>query len=262
MCGIAGFIRKDRTESENTSLLSRMGDSLYHRGPDAGGNYLDKGVGMAHRRLSILDLSDSGAQPMTSHSGRYVMVYNGEIYNYMSLRNELKGENVHFRGNSDSEVFLAMFERDGPDCLSRLNGMFAVAIWDTETEKLFLARDRLGKKPLYYYKRNDQFLFGSEIKAILCATNVDTSLRTDAVADFFYYQYVPDPKSIYAHIHKLEPGYWMTVDRTEVKKHQYWNVSFAKVNDASESDLQDELFDLLEDAVKIRMVSDVPLGHF
>jgi len=244
------------------ALLSRMNQSLVHRGPDAGAIYADAGVGLCHRRLSILDLSDSGAQPMTSHSGRYVMVYNGEIYNFPDIRADLEKQGVTFRGRSDSEVLLALYERDGPACLSQLNGMFALAIWDTQQQRLFLARDRLGKKPLYFYRKNDTFIFASEIKAILCVEGVDKSLRMDAIADYFYYQYIPDPKSVYKHIHKLNPGCWLTVDANDQHQHQYWNVSFSEIDHRSESDLQEELLYLLDDAVRIRMLSDVPLGAF
>lgn len=262
MCGIAGFTRFSATPVMAEAELARMNRALHHRGPDAGDQYLAAAVGLCHRRLSILDLSPAGAQPMTSHCGRYVMVYNGEIYNFQALRADLAADGAVFRGHSDSEVLLALYERDGPDCLALLNGMFALAIWDTREQTLFLARDRLGKKPLYFYRHNDQFAFASEIKAILCLPGIDTSLRMDAVADYFTYQYVPDPKSIYRHIHKLPPGWCMTVDARELRQRQYWDVSFAHTDTRREQDIEDELIALLEDSVRIRLASDVPLGAF
>lgn len=262
MCGIAGFTQFTPMAVDARALLARMNERLHHRGPDATGNYLATEIGLCHRRLSILDLTDAGSQPMTSHSGRYKIVYNGEIYNFPDLRCELVKQGVEFRGASDTEVLLAMYERDGPDCLQALNGMFAMAIWDTVKKSLFLARDRLGKKPLYFYRKDNQFIFASEIKAILCVPGIDTTIRLDAVEDFFTYQYVPDPKSIYQHIHKLPPGYWMTVDARDIRQQQYWDVSFANEDNRAEHLIEEELFELLEDSVRIRMISDVPLGAF
>ncbi len=262
MCGIAGFTRFKPIAGDAAALLGRMNDTLHHRGPDAAGQYLSEDVGLCHRRLSIQDLSTAGNQPMTSHSGRHVIVYNGEIYNFPELRADLTKQGVEFRGASDTEVLLELFERDGPECLRALNGMFALAIWDTWRKTLFLARDRLGKKPLYFYRRHERFVFGSEIRAILCVPGVDTDIRLDAVEDYFTYQYVPDPKSIYQHVHKLAPGHWMTVDARGVRERQYWDVSFARQDMRAEHDIEEELYALLEDSVRRRLISDVPLGAF
>ena len=262
MCGIAGFIKDNSYECDENSVLHRMCDSLHHRGPDAAGHFINPEVALCHRRLSILDLSETGSQPMHSHSGRYTMVYNGEVYNFPDLRLDLQRSGSVFRGTSDSEVLLELYERDGVECLNALNGMFALAIWDNINKSLFLARDRLGKKPLYFYRKEDHFIFGSEIKAILCMPGLDTSLRIDAIQDYFAYQYVPDPKSIYQHIHKLAPGHWMRVDSNGIQQHQYWDVSFASKDSRSQCDIENELYALLEDSVRIRMVSDVPLGAF
>ena len=185
MCGIAGFTQYGNQFSDAPALLTRMGEAIRHRGPDAGDIFHDDQVGLCHRRLSIIDLSESGAQPMHSASGRYVTVYNGEIYNFQSHKQQLEAEGVVFRGSSDTEVLLALYEKHGIDCLQMLNGMYAIAIWDKQQKSLFLARDRLGKKPLYYYRKNNQFIFASEIKSILCAPGVDKSIRSDAVMDFF-----------------------------------------------------------------------------
>lgn len=264
MCGFAGFLRTLSTPDRDAhgGWLAEMGHAIRHRGPDAGSLWLDDRIAMVHRRLSILDLTDAGIQPMASASGRYIIAFNGEIYNYRELRQALIADGVTFRTRTDTEVLLALFEQRGVDCLDVLNGMFAIAIWDTSARQLFLARDRLGKKPLYYYREGGRFAFASEIKALLPAPFVRTELRPDAVKDFFAYQYVPDPKSIYRNIHKLRPGHWLITNGDELRQHQYWNVSFASPSTSSEDELKAGLYDLINDAVRLRMVSDVPLGAF
>ncbi|WP_406812881.1 asparagine synthase (glutamine-hydrolyzing) [Marinobacter daqiaonensis] len=242
--------------------LEAMGRSIRHRGPDAGGVWMDDYVGMVHRRLSILDLSDAGNQPMVSESGRYIIAFNGEIYNFREIRKQLEAVGYRFRTQTDTEVLLALFDHKGEKCLEDLNGMFAIAIWDREARQLFLARDRLGKKPLYYYQESGQFAFASEIKALLQVPFVKTDIRPDAIKDFFAYQYVPDPKTIYRHVHKLPPGHWLTIDGEELTVRQYWDVSFARPSSASLPELEAGLYDLIDDAVRMRMVSDVPLGAF
>jgi len=264
MCGLAGFLRTPNLPDRDTHRrwVAEMGQAIIHRGPDAGATWIDEDVALVHRRLSILDLSEAGTQPMVSASGRYVIAFNGEIYNFQELRESMKNEGTVFRTRTDTEVLLALFEQRGVDCLEALNGMFAIAIWDTKARQLFLARDRLGKKPLYYYQRDGQFAFASEIKALLPAPFVCTVIRPDAVRDFFAYQYVPDPKTIYRSIHKLLPGHWLLTDGADCKQQQYWDVSFANPSTASEEELQAGLYDLIDDAVRLRMVSDVPLGAF
>ncbi|MCK0163981.1 asparagine synthase (glutamine-hydrolyzing) [Marinobacter sp. S6332] len=264
MCGLAGFLRTASTPDREAhqGWLENMGQAIIHRGPDAGSTWLDDQVGLVHRRLSILDLSDAGTQPMVSASGRYVMAYNGEIYNFQALRDDLIKQGRSFRTGTDTEVLLTLYELHGPECLQQLNGMFALAIWDRTARKLFLARDRLGKKPLYFYEANGQFAFASELKALTPAPFVKTELRHDSIKDFFAYQYVPDPKTIYKNIHKLAPGYWLETDGTHTHQKQYWDVSFKSPSSASLGELQDGLYNLIDDAVRLRMVSDVPLGAF
>ena len=262
MCGVAGFTQFKKDITDVAGVLGSMGEAIRHRGPDAGGTFIEDEIALCHRRLSIIDLSEHGAQPMWSPSGRYVTVYNGEIYNFQSLKKELLEDGITFRGTSDTEVLIALFEKHGPDCLAMLNGMFAIAIWDKQEHSLFLARDRLGKKPLYYYNKGERFLFSSEIKSILCAPDIDREVRNDAVKDFFFYQYVPDPKTIFSSIHKLAPGHWMQVNRDGCQIHQYWDVSFDKTHTGSREQIEGELYELLEDSVKTRMISDVPLGAF
>ncbi|MBQ0745372.1 MAG: asparagine synthase (glutamine-hydrolyzing) [Marinobacter sp.] len=264
MCGLAGFLRTATTPDRDAHQrwLDDMGQAIIHRGPDAGSTWLDDAVGLVHRRLSIIDLSDAGTQPMVSASGRYVIAYNGEIYNFQELRDELTNQGHSFRTRTDTEVLLALYEIHGPSCLQLLNGMFALAIWDRTARKLFLARDRLGKKPLYFYEANGQFAFASELKALTPAPFVKTELRHDAIKDFFAYQYIPDPKTIYKNVHKLAPGYWLVTDGTHTRQEQYWDVSFGAPSSASLGELEDGLYNLIDDAVRLRMVSDVPLGAF
>lgn len=261
MCGIAGFTRFHHTTGD-IDTLKAMGNAIFHRGPDAGGEYLDDGVGLSHRRLAIIDLSPAGIQPMHSADNNLVIVFNGEIYDFQALRNELAGEGYPFKSRSDTEVLLALYQRDGEKMMDRINGMFAFAIWDKTKQTLFLARDRLGKKPLYYYQHDGYFVFASEIKAILQLPAVQRQLRPDAIYDFFTYQYIPDPKTIFQHIHKLEPGHTLIIDRQQIRKQRYWDVSFRNVQNKPAETIADELLNLIEHCVKSRMVSDVPLGAF
>lgn len=261
MCGIAGFTQFNHTEGD-VEALKVMGNSIFHRGPDAGGEYLDEDVGLAHRRLSIIDLSEAGNQPMYSDDDHLVMVFNGEIYNFLDLRAELQQQGHTFRTSTDSEVILKLYQRDAEKCLDSLNGMFAFAIWDKHKRQLFIARDRIGKKPLYYLDYENRFAFASEIKAILTLQDVPRDIRIDALYDFFAYQYVPDPKSIFQHIHKLPPGHYMTVNTQGIDVQQYWDVSFKQVQTTDEEHYKQQLHEKLTECTKRRMVSDVPLGAF
>lgn len=264
MCGIAGFLRTSKTPQREAHQLwaEAMGQAMVHRGPDAGDTWMDDHMALAHRRLSILDLSAAGNQPMVSGGGRYVISFNGEIYNYQDLKADLEQQGTAFHTRTDTEVLLALYERHGAGCLEFLNGMFAIAIWDREARQLFLARDRLGKKPLYYYECDGQFAFASEIKALLPVPFVRTEVRHDAIRDYFAYQYIPDPKTIYRHVYKLPPGFWMITDGIRSEQSRYWDVSFTDPSSRSEAELADGLHELIDDAVRLRMVSDVPLGAF
>jgi asparagine synthase (glutamine-hydrolysing) len=261
MCGIAGFTQfSGKMGDKNT--LKQMGNAILHRGPDAGGEYLDDMVGLAHRRLSIIDLSEAGNQPMYSHDKQYVIVFNGEIYNFLALRAELSNQGYPFQTEGDTEVILALYATYDSACLDKLNGMFAFALWDIKKQSLFIARDRIGKKPLYYLQHEGKFAFASEIKALLTLPDVPREIRLDAVYDFFAYQYVPDPKSIFTHIHKLPPGHYMTVDAKGIEITQYWDVSFKHTSTTSEVELTEKLRELATHCTKQRMISDVPLGAF
>ena len=264
MCGLAGFIRLAETPERDGhgSVLEAMGDAIRHRGPDAGQVWMDEDIGLVHRRLSIIDLSEAGTQPMVSGDGNLVIVFNGEIYNYQALRTDLIRSGYQFRTQTDTEVLLALYESHGPACLEALNGMFAMAIWDRTDKRLFLARDRLGKKPLYYYWNGTQLAFASELKSLTQAPFVPRAIRLDAVKDFFAYQYIPDPKTIYENVYKLPPGFCMEWTKNGIRQHQYWDVSFARCDGGGEARLAEELEYLIDDAVRLRMVSDVPLGAF
>ncbi|VAW87494.1 Asparagine synthetase [glutamine-hydrolyzing] AsnH [hydrothermal vent metagenome] len=261
MCGIAGFTQFNQVTG-NIDTLKTMGNALLHRGPDASGEYLDDDIGLAHRRLSIIDLSTAGNQPMFSADEQQVIAFNGEIYNFLELRQELKKQGYPFKTHTDTEVILALYQKEGEACLEKLNGMFAFALWDKQQQKLFLARDRIGKKPLYYFHQGDRFAFASEIKSLLTLPDIPREIRLDAVYDFFAYQYIPDPKSIFKHIHKLPPGHSMTVSAHGIKIQQYWDVSFKNISNDSEAQLTDQLLNIASRCTKKRMISDVPLGAF
>ena len=261
MCGIAGFTRYFDPTGDLSSLV-RMGDKIAHRGPDAHGEYLDDGVGLCHRRLSIIDLSTAGNQPMFSEDGNLVIVFNGEIYNYLELRKELEENGYEFKTKTDTEVILALYQFEGSKCLDKLCGMFAIALWDKRKQELFLARDRLGKKPLYYYHNKKQFIFASEIKSIFEIETVPKEIRHDAIYDFFVYQYVPESKSIFKNIHKLKPGHFLTINKSGIKVQQYWDVTFKPQSTSSENEITEGLLDVIDTCTKQRMISDVPLGAF
>ncbi len=261
MCGIAGFTQFIQPEG-TIDTLKAMGNAIFHRGPDAGGEYLDDCVGLAHRRLSIIDLSEAGNQPMLSSDGQLVIVFNGEIYNFLELRKDLEQEGYLFNTHTDTEVILALYQQNGKACLDKLNGMFAFALWDKQQQTLFTARDRIGKKPLYYFQQGDRFAFASEIKSLLTLPDIPRDIRLDAVHDFFAYQYVPDPKSIFKHIHKLPPGHYMTVSATGIDIQQYWDISLKHISEDSEEQLTHQLLEVATNSTKRRMISDVPLGAF
>lgn len=267
MCGIAGFVTSG-FEQLTVQHLTLMGDAIAHRGPDQAGTYLDNDVGLCHRRLSILDLSEAGRQPMHSHCGRYLIVFNGEIYNFQTLRQGLIDQGVEFHSSTDTEVILALYARKGRSCIEDLNGMFAFALWDKQDRSLWMARDRLGKKPFYYYLTENhdgtvqQFAFASEIKALLALTDIRPGIRVDAVYDFMAYQYIPDPKTIFTSIHKLPPGHEMLMHERRLTQRAYWDLQFSSQPNRDEEAAKTQLFDKLKEATKLRMVSDVSLGAF
>lgn len=258
MCGIAGMI--SRQANCYRPQVEAMAAALVHRGPDDAGLWADGGAVLAHRRLSIIDPSDAGHQPMVSHCGRYVMVYNGEIYNYRELRRELESRDTTFRGHSDSEVLLAAFVAWGEDCLARLNGMWAFAIWDTTTQRLFLARDRFGIKPLYYAIHDGSLLFASEIKGLLATGLLAREANPRAVANFCA-ERVSDhsEETFFRGILQLPPGTCGWWHAPALRQRCYWTLP---ADDPSPPgvDLDEEIRALLEDAVRLRLRADTPIG--
>jgi len=263
MCGIAGFTRGWVTEDPER-LLSTMGETMGHRGPDASGMHVDDDIALVHRRLSILDLSPLGNQPMVSHCGRYIIVFNGEIYNFLELKQALEKSGTTFTSKTDTEVLLELFAQEGAACLKKLNGMFAFAIWDNVEKKLFIARDRLGKKPLYYFMGSQgKMAFASELKSILAIPGIDRKIDPTAFCDFLKYHYVPTPKTIFKNIYKLPPGHYLTLAKGESPQiHEYWDVQFTGTSLLSLDDAVEQLLQLLHDSTQIRMIADVPLGAF
>ena len=268
MCGITGFITNNQFESFSRSLPVATA-SLAHRGPDDFGIYVDSsaGVGLGHRRLSILDLSPLGHQPMTSDDDMVRIVFNGEVYNFKVLRKELENAGHQFRSDSDTEVVLKAYLEWGTECLRRFIGMFALAIWDGRSRRLFLARDQQGIKPLYYYHYGGNLIFASELKGILAFQGISKILDTEAIPLFLHYQYIPSPRTIYQHIFKLLPGHFLICD-SETFRIRTWaetpNVSSRRSSllgmPGSESACIDQLQEILTRAVSDQIVSDVPIG--
>ncbi len=269
MCGICGKLNFALGDAVNRDLIHSMADVLYHRGPDDKGVYIDGSIGLGHRRLSIIDTSPDGHQPMTNEDGTIWIVLNGEIYNFQKLRAGLMERGHTFRSKSDTEVILHLYEEKGMDCLDDILGMFAFAIWDAKKKSLFLARDRLGKKPLFYYLNNDTFIFASEPKAILKDPAYTVEPDLEAIHHYLTYGYVPSPYSAFKNIKKLPPAHTLFLKDGRVKIERYWKLSYNKklsLNKknglSSESAICEEIIDRLREAVKIRMISDVPLGAF
>jgi len=260
MCGICGFIYEDANKFVDVSLINRMCDTITHRGPDDVGLYVEKNVGLGMRRLSIIDLV-TGKQPISNEDGTIWIVFNGEIYNHDDLRRELQVKGHSFKTKTDTEAIIHAYEEYGEDCTAKLNGMFAFAIWDQRKQKLFISRDRLGIKPLYYFYDRDRFIFGSEIKAILKAGNIPRQIDRQALDNFLTFEYIPAPLSILQDVKKLLPGHSIVFSNNELKITRYWELTFSD-NDSSEDEVKRNIRELLSDAVKIRLMSDVPLGAF
>mgnify|MGYP001035907695 CR=1 FL=1 len=267
MCGICGFISKKSIRSEQ---LKEMNDQMYHRGPndsgeeifEASGGYL---VGLAQRRLSILDLSSLGHQPMHSADDRLVIVYNGEIYNFLELREELK--EYPFRSKCDTEVILAAYLKWGISCVDRFRGMFAIALYDKETKELFLVRDRIGKKPLYYWEDGANLVFASELKPIMAYPGFPKNIRRDVIKRYLFQQCINEPYSVFEDVYKVEPGQIVNFKSGQIRKWKYWDVAQTAKKKREEKapsyeEAKEELKELLKEAVEKRMIADVPLGAF
>ncbi len=264
MCGLAGIFDSRDQRPIDRDLLTAMTDSLEHRGPDGAGYHVAEGIGLGHRRLSIIDLA-GGQQPLFNEDHSVSVVYNGEIYNFKELAQELTECGHEFRTVCDTEVIVHAWEEWGADCVKRFRGMFVFALWDSNSETLFLARDRLGIKPLYYALLADgRLIFGSEMKALLCDPSLERRFDIQAIEDYFAYGYVPDPKSIYEGVRKLAPAHTLVWKRGAPQPNpvQYWNIAFEANTKISEEDAGAELRERMSEAVKIRLMSDVPLGAF
>jgi asparagine synthase (glutamine-hydrolysing) len=259
MCGIAGIVNLRDNHKQLTAIQS-MTDRIAHRGPDAEGIYADHRIALGHRRLAIIDLHESANQPMWDHTGRYVLIYNGEIYNYKEVKSILK--DYPFKTESDSEVILAAYATWGVRCLEKFNGMFAFAIWDAKEEVLFMARDRVGKKPCYYHHGIDHFVFSSEVRSMLASGLVPRQLDTDNLTEFFLYQAPMNDRSLVRDIRHLRAGHYVIIKEGTMTEHPYWG--YDQVRPCNDNLLQakHKVRDLLLDAVRLRMVSDVPVGAF
>ncbi len=264
MCGIAGILQPQNTTPIDKSLLARMNGIQSHRGPDDDGFFYGPGIGLAHRRLSIIDLS-GGHQPLFNEDGNVCVVFNGEIYNFQELADELVAKGHIFKTHSDTETIVHAWEEWGTACVEHFRGMFAFAIWDQPNQQLFIARDRLGIKPLFYSVLADgSLIFGSELKVLKQHPDLPRAIDHRAVEDYFTFGYIPEPKTIFEGVFKLEPGHYLLLDqqlKLTPKPVQYWDITLSGQSLTLE-DTQRELADRLKEAVKVRMVAEVPLGAF
>ncbi|MCC7413831.1 MAG: amidotransferase 1, exosortase A system-associated [Gammaproteobacteria bacterium] len=264
MCGVAGLYDTRGERRYDGALIERMTDTMTHRGPDERGFFLHPGVALGHRRLSIIDIA-TGQQPMANDDRSVVLTYNGEVYNFQELHSELAAAGYHFKTRSDTEALLRGWEHWGEDCVTRFRGMFAFAIWDAKRQCLFLARDRLGIKPLHYaYLDDGSVAFASELKGLLQHPGVSRELDPLAIEEYFAYGYVPELRTVFRQMRKLPPGHTLLVRRgaPPAEPREYWDVPFAAVPVGDETALRTELVDRIREAVDIRLVAEVPLGAF
>jgi len=267
VCGICGIFNYAGTNFEvTTELITDMRDTMIHRGPDDAGIYIspDRKLGLGHRRLSIIDLSAMGCQPMCNEDGSVWIIYNGEIYNHQKLRKELEAKGHHYKSHTDTESILHLYEERGPDCVNDLEGMFAFAIWDNKKKRMLFARDRIGKKPLYYAIQDGQLIFASEIKAILKHPRIKREIDTTALYHYLTLYVTPAPMTLFKGINKLPPGYIMVCDKDgNIQQEQYWDaIVQTPTEDYPEVYYIEEIRRLLSESIEKRMMSDVPFGVF
>src|SRR5438876_1681379 len=260
MCGICGIVNFNTTEPVDRGLVERMTSAQAHRGPDDHGYFVEDNVGLGHRRLSIIDLS-GGKQPIFNEDGSVVVVFNGEIYNYADLTDDLIARGHRFMTRSDTETIVHAYEEYGNQCMRDFRGMFAFAIWDRRQKRLLLVRDRLGIKPVYYYANKNIFIFASEIKSLLQHPDVSREVDRQALDLYLALRYVPGPRTMFKNIFKLQPGHWMTVDEKGIKIRKYWDVAY-ETRDTQPKQCLEEFAHLLEESVRLRLIADVPLGVF
>jgi asparagine synthase (glutamine-hydrolysing) len=261
MCGICGIWHYGTQEPVSAATLRRSAELIAHRGPDDDGFHLDGRIGLGHRRLSIIDVS-GGQQPIYNEDGTIAIVFNGEIYNYRALAALVEARGHRLRTRSDTETIVHLYEEFGEKCVAMLEGMFAFAIWDTTQQTLLLARDRLGKKPLYYSAHQGRFVFGSELKSVIACPHVPREIDAEALADYFSYQYIPSPKTIFRHVRKLRPGHYLVVTAAGVREQEYWDIDFSVTEERSEDEWGELLREACRRAVEARLMSEVPLGAF
>ncbi len=264
MCGVAGIFHSDG-KPVPIDVLKRMGDAVKHRGPDGEGFWVDGFVGFAHRRLAILDLSPSGHQPMQTEDGRFVITYNGEIYNHLNLRIELESLGHQFHSRTDTEVVLKSFKEWGPDCLSRFNGMFAFAVWDKQAHRLYLARDRYGIKPLYYFFNGNTLVFGSEVKSILKYPDLKVNVSEQALHEYFAFQNIYSELTFFEGVKTLPAGHFMFFDLGSTKipcPNSYWDFNFSEDSSIDEKTAAEETARLFEQAVQRQLLADVEVGSY
>ncbi|MGC2110617.1 MAG: XrtA/PEP-CTERM system amidotransferase [Candidatus Korobacteraceae bacterium] len=261
MCGISGIFEFDPTRAVEREAVHRMNESLRHRGPDDEGIFLGPGIGLGHRRLSIIDVA-GGHQPISNEDGTIWVLLNGEIYNYPELSKDLHARGHKFSTKSDTEAIVHLYEEYQEECFARLRGMFAIAIWDSNKRRLLLARDRVGKKPLYYFADQNRLIFGSELKAILAANGLPRTIDPLALCDYFSFSYIPAPKTIYKNIRKLQPAHYLVVSAAGVRESEYWKLSFSGIQNHTEANWCELIREQLREATNIRLMSEVPLGAF
>jgi asparagine synthase (glutamine-hydrolysing) len=261
MCGICGVFETSGEKIVQRATLKAMADTLSHRGPDDEGFYTCGGTGLAHRRLSIIDVA-GGHQPLSNEDETVWIAFNGEIYNFEELNRRYLSSGHTFRTRSDTETIVHLYEELGEACFAELRGMFAIALWDARRKRLILARDRLGKKPLFYSWDGRRLAFASEIKALWEAGGISREMDLEALSDYFSYLYVPAPKTIYRSVRKLRPAHYLVVDRSGISEVSYWDISFGQTRERSEDEWCEEFLGEFRTAVKSRLVSDVPLGAF
>ncbi|MGA1791468.1 MAG: asparagine synthase (glutamine-hydrolyzing), partial [bacterium] len=263
MCGICGGILFDPKHLMEERIIRDMMEQLIHRGPDSEGLYCHGPIGLGHRRLSIIDLSPMGRQPMPNEDKTVFVIVNGEIYNHHTLRNDLKSKGHIFRSMSDSEVILHLYEDLGEDMLSHLFGMYSFALWDNQRKRLILARDRVGQKPLLYSITKTGLYFGSEIKALLQCPDVEREINIEAIHHYLTLGYIPHPLTIFKGIWKLPPAHYLIWEQGKMHIKRYWDLDYQeKQRNRPLKELETEFIECFEDAVKIRLMSDVPLGAF
>src|SRR4051794_13656180 len=261
MCGICGVFEPERQSAIEPGLVRRMADTLRHRGPDDEGIYTSAGVGLGHRRLSIIDLK-GGHQPLSNEDGSVWIAFNGEVYNFEELNRQYLSNGHCFKTRSDTETIVHLYEELGEECFAQLRGMFAIALWDARRRRILLVRDRIGKKPLFYSWDGRRLLFASEIKALLAAGGVAKDMDLEALSDYFSYQYVPAPKTIYRDVRKLRPAHYLVVDSSGIREIPYWDIQFDQTQELPEAEWCAQLLAEYRTAVKSRLISDVPLGAF